>query len=186
MAEISETEAIRWCQSNDDAGHAAFRSIYKRYLPLVQNYACRMVTSMALDEVVQETFVRLYKSRRSIDPDRPLKPYILRIAHNAALDEIRRGKKTRSLSARDEESLSETDFAPKSDLTEAMTLALDALAPLHRAVILLRHVQKLTFSELAEVLDCSESTARNRLMTAVILLERSLRRVGVFEEGDES
>lgn len=186
MAELSDTEAIRCCQSNGADAHSAFRSLYKRYLPLARSYASRMVRSLALDEVVQETFVRLYKSRNSIDPERPLKPYVLRIAHNAALDELRRSKKTERLSDRDQDSLSQQDASLRSDLAEAMNLALANLEPVYRAVVLLRHEQKLTFSELADVLDCSESTARNRLMTAVILLEKSLRRVGVFEEGDES
>lgn len=186
MVEFSEADAIRVCQSDQDQGHRAFRSLYNRYLPMVRSYASRLVRSMSLDEVVQETFVRLYKSRHGLDPDRPLKPYLLKIAHNAALDELRLIKKNSVFNEQDHDSLEGRDNSQRTDLKEAMDLALERLAPLHRAVLLLKHEQKLTFAEIAAVLDCSESTARNRLMTSVILFERALRKLGVFEEGDKS
>ena len=185
MAELTDTEAIRCCQSEKDSGHKAFQTIYQRYRLIVRSYASRMVTAMALDEVIQETFVRLYKSRHSIDENRPLKPYILRIAHNAALDEIRRIKSSRRLTEDEVEGLESTPRQAVFDLSEAMTMALKELSPVHKAVLLLRHEQKLSFQEIADVLEVSERTARNRLMTAAILFERVLRRVGVFEEGEK-
>lgn len=185
MDTMSDRKALELCQSDSDHGHAAFRVIYDRYFDRIHSYAKKLVWDpLSVDEVVQETFVRLYRSRHKVDPDRPLRPYLLKIAHNVSLTLLQRKGKRRAqeLTQESEPKAPSADAsAEQRELGQGIDQALKTLAPEHRAVIILRHVQKLKLTEIAEALSCSERTARNRLKAAATLFARKLKTLGHLE-----
>jgi len=183
MTDMTDREAIRLCQGDDDHGHGAFRVLYDRYFELVAHALKRLLRHpQRIDEAVQETFVRFYRSRQRYEPDKPLRPYLLRIAHNVALDLL---SKDKTQQQEPDEPVTERDapqIAATKELGRGLDAALQALAPQHRSVILLRHIHGLKFSDIALALDCTERTARNRLRAAAILLERQLERRGLLDQ----
>lgn len=72
----------------------------------------------------------------------------------------------------------------KKELQHKVVEALQELAPEHRSLIILRYYHDLTLKDMAEVLQCTECTLRNRLRAAAVLLERVLRDRGLVPEVD--
>lgn len=71
------------------------------------------------------------------------------------------------------------DEATTSEERRAVLESLEALAPEHRSILLLRHVHELKLEEIAEGSSCTVRTVRNRLRAAGALLGRELKRRGI-------
>ena len=152
---------------------------------LLWNLCYRMTGSAAdADDLVQETFVRAIEKppRRT---NEPLRPWLVRVALNLSRDLLRRRRRQRYLGPwlpspvpTDEESpasyeprTSSLDSpAARYDLKESISfaflLALEALTPSQRAVLLLRDVFDYSTSETAEALDITEANVKVILLRA--------------------
>ena len=147
---------------------------------------CYRMTGNAADadDLVQETFVRAIEKppRRA---NEPLRPWLVRVAMNLSRDLLRRRKRRGYVGPwlpspvpTDEESPasyeplapSENSPAARYDLMESVSfaflLALEALTPSGRAVLLLRDVFDYSTSETAEALDITESYVKVLLLRA--------------------
>ena len=72
----------------------AFRSIYDRYKDRLGHSLLRLMKSEELaEEVLQDIFLKIWEHRTSIDPSRPFKSYLFRIAENRVYDLFRRATK---------------------------------------------------------------------------------------------
>ena len=134
----------------------------------------RMTGSAAdADDLVQETFARAL-ARPPARTDEPWRPWLVRVALNLARDELRR-RKRRAYKGPwlpepvDDAELVEPSHEPASttgryELLESVSfaflLALEALTPAQRAVLLLRDVFEYTGAETAEALGLSEANVR--------------------------
>jgi RNA polymerase sigma-70 factor, ECF subfamily len=86
-------ELMRRCCEGDDS---AFRLLHKRVAPPLRRYLLRMLRNNALaDDVLQKTFLKVHKARRSFAPGVDPLPWLYRIAHRSALDELRRIRRAR-------------------------------------------------------------------------------------------
>lgn len=185
--EISDREAIELARSDRDPERRAFRVLYERYAADVFRVLERILLDRArAEDAAQETFLRLFQSLEKVDAARPLKPYLLRIAHNLALDALRAGRK-RALqldasAAPPSDESGVIEKASRNELKAEVLAALRTLAPEPRSALVLRHLEGLKVLEVAEVLGCSERTARSRLRTASALFEREMRRRKVLDE----
>ena len=150
--------------------------------------AYRMTGSGAdADDIVQETFARAL-SHPPARRDVPWRPWLVRVALNLARDELRRRRRRgyKGLwlpEPLDDAELVEPAHEPLSttgryELVESVSfaflLALEALSPAQRAVLLLRDVFEYTSAEAAEALDLSEANAR-------VLLHRARRALADYD-----
>jgi RNA polymerase sigma-70 factor (ECF subfamily) len=177
--ELSDAEAVARCLARrDQPDHAAFRALYERHAPQVLAFLERLLgDAAAAEDALQETFVRLYRGLEGYDPARPLAPYVFRIARNAAIDVLRAQKSERAAAPPPPAPApSALESALATEQGALVEQALAALAPEHRAVVVLRLLHGLKVEAVAEALSCSERTARNRLRAASVLLERELRK----------
>jgi len=136
------------------------------------------------DDLVQETFVKAIE-RPPRRTDEPLRPWLLRVAMNLSRDLLRRRKRQRYVGPWlpspvpiDEESpasyeppaSSEDSPVARYDLKESVSfaflLALEALTPSQRAVLLLRDVFDYSTTETADALDLSEPNVKVLLLRA--------------------
>ena len=183
MTALGEREALALLQNGqDDALRSGFRWIYEQYFDEVHRFQERLLGDPnAADDATQETFVRLHRAVKSFDAGRPLRPYVLAIARNVAIDVLRARAKTAKL--RDEHadpvSGGVVEEASRRERRDAVEAALAALAPEHRSILLLRHVSELKLEEIADGSSCTVRTVRNRLRAAGTLLGRELRRRGI-------
>jgi RNA polymerase sigma-70 factor (ECF subfamily) len=176
MDELTDEEAVARCRAADP-DHGAFRVLYERHAPVVLAFLEQILAdATTAEDALQETFIRLHRGLDGYDPTRPLVPYVLRIARNVAIDMLRARKPLQRLEAK--HAPAETP-AEKREMAEEVQRALDALAPEHRAVLVLRLGHGFKLEAIADALSCSERTARNRLRAGSVLLERELRRRGI-------
>lgn len=159
--------------------HAAFAELYRRRSGEVFRFVRKLTGDDALaDDVVQDTFLRVLRNLERFDERRSFRPWLARIARNAAFDALRERKKQAGDRALTESAEpADTEFARETASREAAAQARAALASLpdeQRALLVQRHEFGLTQAELAESWEVSERTIRNRLHAAVKSLTRAL------------
>lgn len=128
-----------------------------------------MVGDPALaEDLAQEAFVKAFRSLATFDPTRRLSSWIFRIAHNTALDALRKARpRTVPLDApeggvaTDPAAPLEADPVVRRAMATAIQAALGRLRPEYRAVFTLRYEEGLAFDEIGRVLGVAEATARS-------------------------
>jgi RNA polymerase sigma-70 factor, ECF subfamily len=165
-----ETELIRKAKRGD---REAFGVLVERYQRRVAGVALAVVhNSEDALELAQETFVRAYENLRGFESRSSFSTWLYRIAANLAIDLRRR--EGRHTFVHGEEAESEIDRLPSStgdsfaefsrrELNHRLRAALDELTPEHRAVILLREVEGLSYDEISDILQCPRGTVMSRL-----------------------
>lgn len=178
----------------------AFRELFDRYHRRVFAVAFGVVKNKqdALD-IVQEAFIKVHKHIRNFQGTASFYTWLYRIAMNLSIDHVRKAKKGRDLDyddkvRRDDENVagdgailpSMLDANPRKtvlrrELADAIQEALDSLSPDHRAVILLREVEGLSYEEMARVLEVPKGTIMSRLFHARRNMQSAL---AAYVQGD--
>ncbi len=171
----SDEELMLSCYDGDEG---AFEIIYRRYEKPILSFIYHMIMSAAdAEDLCQETFFKVVRARKSYRPDGKFKTWLFRIALNLCRDRIRR-LKFRSHESLDDAVISQDDLdnqpgricdpvsdpAKCAEAEEMKVLVQQALAALpeeQRTVIILRQYHSLTFSEIAEVIECPIGTAKS-------------------------
>jgi len=168
---------------------SAFEQIVRRYQRPVIGLVTRMVGDRAIaEELAQEAFVKAFRNLARFDVTRRLSSWLFRIAHNTALDWLRRSRPTLVPLDDDEDDGARraltTAAAPACDPVESEALgraieaAMQALRPAYRAAIALRYEEDLSFEEVGHVLGVPEVTARTYVHRARKELAQALTAVG--------
>lgn len=165
------------------ASWGRFEALYRSSRDDIYAYVLTLLRDRsAAEDVTALTFERAYARRRSFDRSRgEERAWLFGIARNAALDELRRRRRTATLAA-EPHALSDEGFAAAgSDDEEELALrraavreALTGLAARERELIALKFHAGLTNAELAAVLGVSESNAGTLLHRAVQKLRRAV------------
>jgi RNA polymerase sigma-70 factor, ECF subfamily len=131
------------------------------------------------EDLAQETFVKAFRSLAAFDTTRRLSSWLFRIAHNTALDALRR-RKSAAPAAADGPDIATTapDPVEQRALGAALRAALSRLRPEFRAAIVLRYEEGLPFDEIARVLGVPEGTARSHVHRARKELAQQLTAAG--------
>ena len=173
---------------------SAFRQIADRYLGSIVAYAFRLLgTKEEAEEVAQETFLRAWEHAGSYQPTAKLTTWLHTIAHNAAVDRLRRRRETASDDFEDQPASGRPSLLLATKETAlAVQSALDSLAPRQRAAISLVHYQGLSGTEAAKVLgvevEAVESLlARGRRKLRMLLSDHGRdQRPGKHDNGSAS
>lgn len=151
----------------------AFVSLYNRYKGPVYTFCLKMLFDRALaQDVMQETFLRIYENRDRLLNAHSFKAWTFTIARNQCLNQFRRSSKHVVLDDENTPAVSETvALAPmakleKSEQVELVNRFLEQLKPEYREVIVLREYQNLTYEEIAAVTRSTLSAVKSRLFKA--------------------
>jgi RNA polymerase sigma factor (sigma-70 family) len=182
----SERALVRAAQGGDSA---AFGRLIERHQRPLLRYLCRLVHRADVgQDLCQETLLRAWRRLADFDPDRPLAPWLYRIATNLALNFLQRsawrflplflrsgadGDTGPELELEAEDETAEDLLVRQADI-EQVQRALGRLEPVHRAPLLLYYGEELSCRELAEALEVSEAAAKVRLFRARARLKRLL------------
>ena len=158
---------------------ASFGVLLGKHRLSVIHFLYRMVQNHAVaEELAQEVFLRVYRSRESYEPTAKFTTWLFRIATHLALNSLRDGKNER-LQERLDDGSSELPVRQVSDtrpsVEEAMVYqarldevrrAVAALPEKQRAAVLMHKYEEMEYSQIARVLSCSESAVKSLLFRA--------------------
>ncbi len=162
----------------------AYGVLMHRYEDKLLRYVVYLIhDSATAHDVVQETFIKTYKNLHGYNPKHKFSSWIYRIAHNEAMNAI---KKTKHLSDTDITELPELSYEPK--LAESLDKALLAenvqgciseLEPKYREVIQLIYFERMKYDEASDVLHVPTSTIGVWLSRAKSRLKQICEQKGV-------
>lgn len=176
----------------------AYRLLVERFQRPVFSLIARMVGDAgAAEDLAQETFVKAFRNLASYDRSRKLSSWLFKIAHNTALDRLRRrgldevpldkpeddegGGLAAVLS--DEALRSPEALAQRGDLGAALAAAVGALRPEYREIVLLRYQEGIAYQEIAEIAGLPLGTVKTHLHRARKEMIAALRAQGWGPEG---
>lgn len=167
---------IRAIQSGD---MVAFNTMVDRYKSRLMNVIGRMLSSTEeAEDVVQETFVRVYQHRQSFNFQHCFSTWIYTIALNLARNELRKRKKFKFLEISDMQG-NEAEIAVDPEIPnnfpKLLERAVKDLPEKYRAAFILRDVQELAYNEVAVVLDVPLGTVKSRVNRARQMLRERLK-----------
>ena len=187
-AAIDEDRALLAAAQKGDRG--AFRALVERH----QRRAFAVALALVRDEqdareVVQESFLRAFKNLSRFKGDSAFFTWLYRIVTNLSIDLMRRpGRRAIEL---DSDSINESDdldgravvvladadpadMLRRGEISARLQAAFEALPSYHRAVIVLRELEGLSYEEMAQSLGVSKGTIMSRLFHARLKLQKAL------------
>ena len=179
----------------------AFAELVRRYQAAVWGTVHRILgNSSENEDAVQEVFLRAFTALHKFDLKLPFGPWVLRIATNYCIDQLRRKRSRKTqlwseLNEYDQERLlkdlsQDGDWESSSmEGTEGYARVaqalLDGLNPKYRAAFVLREVEERDYEEVAELLGTSEVAARVRVSRARVELQKKFRAYLSGQKGKE-
>ncbi len=157
----------------------AFNSMVDRYKDRLMNVISRMLSSSEeAEDIVQETFVRVYQHRQSFNFQHCFSTWIYTICLNLARNELRKRKKFKFYEISDMEG-HETEFAVEAKIPTRLPQAIDAavkeLPEKYRTAFLLRDVEEMPYEEVAKALGVPLGTVKSRVNRARLILRDKLQ-----------
>ena len=152
-SEASDDASLMAAASHGDVG--AYRELVNRHARGVHAFVHRMLGSRAeAEEVCQESFLRLWTSGKTYGARAKPSTWLYRVAHNLAVDRLRKRRETSDSEQVDEAPASGRPSLHlyEKQLALAVQRALDELPERQRAAISLVHYQGMSSAEAAEVL----------------------------------
>ena len=193
QARIREAEEDRGLIAKAQQGDtAAFRSLVERH----QRRAFAIALALVRDEndareLVQDAFLRVYKGLDNFQGGSSFFTWLYRIITNLSIDLIR--KPGRQLVDIDEarfdsddaqeaefplvsrvDGADPADVVRRREIARRLQVALDALPPYHRGVIVMREIEGLSYEEMAQAMGVSKGTIMSRLFHARQKLQKAL------------
>ena len=171
--ELSDWDLVQRCRQGQVS---AFQELVSRYYQKVFLVVVGIVNHRedALD-IVQETFFRAYRKMAGFKGDSSFYTWIYRIAVNIAIDFKRQKKRSPTELRESGETFEEPAEDPdklgsdpgrdvqRKEIEQRLLAAIDELTPDHKAVIVLRAMEGLSYKEISRILGCSEGTVMSRL-----------------------
>jgi RNA polymerase sigma-70 factor (ECF subfamily) len=162
-----------------EGDNASFGLLLERHRGPVINFLYRMVQDRAVaEELAQEVFLRVYRSRATYEPTAKFTTWLFRIATHLALNWLRDQKSERAKESLDCElpdggmkQLSDSRPSVEQELLAEARLdevrqAIHSLPAKQRAAVLMHKYSEMEYSQIAGVLNCSESAVKSLLFRA--------------------
>lgn len=158
----------------------AFSALVLAYEKQVFNIALRMVGNREdAEDISQDSFIKAYNSLSSFRGESSFSSWLFRIVSNTCLDHLRKQKNHQTLSLSTENEDEETEefdiadesFSPEELLEKKLTKesiqrGLGKLSEEHRAVLVLREIQGMSYDEIADALQIESGTVKSRIARA--------------------
>ncbi|HET7439709.1 MAG TPA: sigma-70 family RNA polymerase sigma factor [Terriglobales bacterium] len=185
---LDDAEIMLRVKAGDEA---AFSFLVQKYRRAMVSFMYRMArNSAAAEELAQEVFLRVYRSRTSYEASAKFTTWLYRIATNLAVNHARdtrheRPETTLSLDEPDAETGTTLDVADRAPTAEeglvrrermaAIRAKVQALPERQRMAVVMHKYQQMDYRQIAEVLKLSESATKSLLFRAYETLREQLK-----------
>ncbi len=171
-----------------DGDTASFGLLLDRHRVPVIHFVYRMIQNQAIaEELAQEVFLRVYRSRATYEPTAKFTTWLFRITTHLALNWIRDQKNERRQQSLDSEApkgtapLQVADLGPNVEQNmlrkarmDEIRQAISALPDKQRAAVMMHKYEEMDYHQIAGVLQCSESAVKSLLFRAYESLRSKL------------
>lgn len=156
MNKLTDEQLAAKLQGGD---HEAFGLIIDRYESAIIRYAIRLVSDHDIaEDIAQEAFIKAYRDIQSFDTKRKFSSWLYRIAHNEAIDYIRKNKRLVGLDEASEVA-SETDLhktaqrnLDRTDIQKRLEKVINTISFKYREPVILRFYEEKEYEEISEIL----------------------------------
>jgi RNA polymerase sigma-70 factor, ECF subfamily len=174
--ERSDGALVEDCINGDQE---AFRELMVRHQDSVYQLAYRMTQNAAdADDLAQEAFIRAYRKLRLYRPQYSFRTWVMTICANLAKNRFRSSARRRHAENEHLEMGNAAADRAADDRKAVVEAALQALPEPYRVPLVLRHVEGLSYEEIARVMSIGLSAAKMRVARGREALEAALSRKG--------
>jgi RNA polymerase sigma-70 factor (ECF subfamily) len=180
--QVDDRELVDAAKTGD---RDAFRTLFERYQRRAYSLAYGVVRNPddALD-IVQDAFIKAHRYLDKFEGTSSFYTWLYRIVMNLAIDHIRKSRRAKAVDFSDltvkegDEAVGEEDLLPRilgghpgralmdKEIRRRIEEALGELSDNHRAVLVMREMEGLSYEEMAQVMGCSKGTIMSRLFHA--------------------
>ena len=175
---LTESELIEASRAGDDS---AFEELFRRNQRRVYSVALNFFggNSQTAEDITQQAFLKLYRGLKAFRGDAMVSTWLYRVTVNLCIDERKRGGRFEFLrdllGPRELGSAASVEPAAESiEVSEEVRKALLEIRPEYRMPIILKHVEGMTYAEMADVLELPEGTVASRLSRGHRILAEKL------------
>lgn len=175
---MAEQLDARWVKLARKGNQEAFAELVEFYKDKILHLAYRMLNNRhEAEDIVQETFLRVYKNFDRYDENQKFSTWLYRIATNLCIDKLRKRKPSYSLDAElnDSENSSdgyslipgdertpETEYL-LSETQQTIYQAMESLPAKYKSVMMLRYLNELSLQEIGDILNMPVTTVKTRV-----------------------
>ncbi len=171
---------LRACEGDRNAFGALVKAYERRAYAVAYGFVHNRDDAL---ELAQEAFARAYRAMPRFDAELPFYPWLYRIIKNTCINHLKKRKRRGETSL---DGLLAAGFdaaqavqnpvtdAQLGDVRSAIALAMATLSSNHREILMMRHFQDLSYTEIAQCLDVPKGTVMSRLHAARIALRNAL------------
>jgi RNA polymerase sigma-70 factor (ECF subfamily) len=180
-----ETRLAKLSRNGD---RRAFAELVEMYKDKIYHLGYRMLNQrQEAEDIVQETFLRVYKNLDRYDENQKFSTWIYRIATNLCIDRLRKRKPSYSIDAELTENegtdwhalLASDDASPETELILSETQqhireAIQSLPDKYKSVVVLRYLHDLSLQEISDILEMPVTTVKTRVHRGREFLRKKL------------
>lgn len=149
-----------------------FNCLYERYGQSLLRYIRRItaVSNQEAEDILQDSFVKIWKNINAFDPDLKFSSWLYRIVHNETISHWRKDKWTRNnpfleLDDGDLENLAE-DLGVDEECCPELNMIINKVSAKYREILVLKYSEDKSYEEISDILKIPEGTVAIRLNRA--------------------
>jgi RNA polymerase sigma-70 factor (ECF subfamily) len=177
-ARLSDNDLVERTRAGDVRSYEELVRRYERLVGrVIYPYAGR---EAAVEDLVQETFLRAYDRLSTFNPEYRFKTWLLAIANNLGIDTLRRRREVVEFNPELHAPLAHGPEAAAAEAERARSVqdAVMTLPETYSVPLVLRYAEGLTYAEIAEILGITVSALKSRLFRARNMLAEELEERG--------
>jgi len=174
--DLTDKDLLARVKANDTI---AFSVLVDRYKIRLFNLIYRMLQNREeAEDILQETFLRVFKEKEKYDPTYAFSTWIYTIALNLCRNELKRKKRFKFFGLdliKEDRRYAVEEKGNKNCLSSTLEKAIASLPVKYRTVFLLREVNQLSYEEMSQSLDIPLGTVKSRVNRARLILRKRLK-----------